>query len=88
MAHRACSLLYDPLFPFDSEDRRVGIIHADISGLGQLYADLGKAVAEAKNSIVRQLRNSHPPVLIKQIDSGDDHGAASLSADELGRSVL
>ncbi len=27
----------EPLFPFVGEDRRIGLIHADISGLGQIY---------------------------------------------------
>jgi len=31
----------NPLFPFRGDDRRIAVVHADLSGLGQMFRDLG-----------------------------------------------
>jgi hypothetical protein len=36
----------NPAFPFPAEDQRIGIVHADISGLGQLFIRLVDTVTE------------------------------------------
>lgn len=38
----------NPAFPFPGEDRRIGIVHADISGLGQLFIRLINAATDPK----------------------------------------
>lgn len=64
----------EPLFPFSGEDRRVGIIHADISRLGQLYADLGQAVGGLPNSVALRLE------LSKQIETAIKTAAQKATA--------
>lgn len=38
----------NPAFPFDGDDRRVAVIHADLSGLGQIFQNITAQAADAQ----------------------------------------
>lgn len=37
----------NPLFPFEGVDKRIAVIHADLSGLGELFRNMGKSFTKA-----------------------------------------
>ena len=39
---------HNPIFPYLGEDRRVAMIHADLSGLGQMFQDAGNCAQSIK----------------------------------------
>ena len=41
----------NPAFPFEGENKRIAVIHADLSGLGQLFRDMGKKYTEAEQNL-------------------------------------
>ena len=41
----------NPAFPFKGEDKRIAVIHADLSGLGQMFRNMGKSYNEAEENL-------------------------------------
>jgi len=71
----------EPLFPFKGEDRRVGIVHADISGLGQLYQDFGR-----NRSVAERLKLAK--AIEDMIEGATQTAATDVLAREFGNGSL
>lgn len=41
----------NPVFPFRGADRRIAVVHADLSGLGQIYMKAGDKLSKAKDRL-------------------------------------
>lgn len=68
------------LFPFEGEDRRVAIVHADISGLGELYATANKMLAVASGRGGDAIRLARD--LSDRIENAVE-GAAQIATDRV-----
>lgn len=45
----------NPLFPFDGDDRRVAVVHADLSGLGQVWRTFNNASPKERMQTARDI---------------------------------
>lgn len=50
----------NPVFPFTGNDKRIAVIHADLSGLGELFRKMGETFTTAKQNfdLARQIEDS------------------------------
>ena len=79
--HEGWNEAEEPLFPFKGEDRRVGIVHADISGLGQLYRDFGEGKTASE-------RLELATAIEKMIMEAAQKAASDILAREFGHGAL
>jgi len=71
-----------PAFPFRGKDRRVGVVHADISGLGQLFREISdqatrpetvlKIATQIERAIVESARAASEAIILPAALSSED----------------